>query len=553
MNVQAIFHKPESSYCFAHGSSVTLRLRIAQGENVSRISVLYNTKYDIAKKQYSQEMSLRLSDGSFDYYQTTLKLDDLRLAYVFLIEYDGKCGYFCEDGLLDSYDFNFAYFNSFQYAYINSADITQNVSWLNNAVFYQIFVERFCNSGEGDKSYVNSKWSAKPTPKAFYGGDIKGIISKLDYIKDLGVNTLYLTPVFSSKSNHKYDIFDYYTIDRMFGTNDDFKQLVDACHALGIRVVLDGVFNHVSEQLAQFQDVLKNGSKSPYFDWFIIDGKRINNAKSNYCCFAECKYMPKLNTSNKVVQGFVVDIATHWISKYDIDGWRLDVSDEVSHDMWRVLRKAVKNAKSDAVLIGENWHNSESFLGGEQFDSIMNYAFTKQMMDYFCHKIPARTVANRLNSQLMRYSDITNNMMFNLLDSHDTHRFLSLVNEDTNKLLCAFAIMAFMQGCCCVYYGSEVLVTGGYDPDCRKGFPWSSLEKADIVEFREKVKRLLALKSQPSLIGGEISVYEENGGLVIERRCESQRLVLKTNLNGIGGDDSCAISEKLFNIYGRLV
>ncbi len=552
MNIPAIYHQQESNFCFAHDGKVTLRLRFAQGEQLDGVYVLYNTKYDIAKKQHKQPLLYRCSDGTFDYYQATLTLSDKRLAYVFLIEKDGKKSYFCEEGLFDNYDFNYAYFNSFQYAYVNDADVTQNVSWLNNAVFYQIFVERFCNSQTGDKSYVNASWEDKPHPKSFFGGDIKGIVQKLDYIKQLGANALYLTPIFSSPSNHKYDIYDYYNVDKNFGTNESFKELVQRCHERGIKVVLDGVFNHVSERLPQFVDVLQKGSKSPYFDWFIIDGDKINDNKNNYCCFASCKYMPKLNTSNAQVQQFVSNIATHWINEYNIDGWRLDVSDEVSHDMWKVLRKAVKLANPNAVLIGENWHNSYSYLVGDQLDSIMNYAFTKQMMDYFCHNVSATTVANRLNGHLMRYSDVTNNMMFNLLDSHDTHRFLSLVNGDKDKLLCAIACAVFMQGSCSIYYGTEALVTGGYDPDCRKGFPWDKIRLSPIADFSAKVKQLLALKGQPALNGGEISVFAENGCLVFERRCPSQTLTLKTNVNEISGENAI-ISGKLFNIYGRLV
>ncbi len=552
MNIPAIYHQPESNYCFAHDSKVTLRLRFAKDEQLDGVFILYNTKYDIAKTQHKKQLQFRCSDGTFDYYQATLDLDDKRLAYVFLIEQNGKSHYFCEDGLLDEYDFDYAYFNSFQYAYINDADVTQNVGWLNNAVFYQIFVERFCNSGQGDKSYVNAKWTDKPKPKSFFGGDLKGIIQKLDYIQSLGVNALYLTPVFASDSNHKYDIYDYYNVDKTFGNNADLKELVERCHKMGIKVVLDGVFNHVSEKLPQFADVLQKGDKSIYYDWFVIKGKKINSKKDNYCCFASCKYMPKLNTSNKQVQQFVVDVATHWIVNYGIDGWRLDVSDEVSHDMWKVLRKAVKQVNPNAVLIGENWHNSYSYLDGDQFDCIMNYAFTKQMMDYFCNDIPAQQVANRLNSQLMRYTDTTNNMMFNLLDSHDTHRFLSLVGENKHKLLCALACEVFMQGSCSIYYGTEVLMTGGYDPDCRKGFPWDRLDDEQVVEFSTKVKQLLALKNQPALVGGEISIFSEDGCLVFERKCPTQRLTLKTNINGIGGNDA-TICEKLFNIYGRLV
>lgn len=221
--------------------------------------------------------------------------------------------------------------------------MVSTVGWLTSAVFYQIFVDRFCcGNKDKDASYVNLKWGDLPSPKSFAGGDLQGIISKLDYLKGLGVTALYLTPIFKSKSNHKYDISDYYRIDEQFGTDEDLAMLVQQAHSRGIKVVLDAVFNHCSEDTTEFQDVVKYGNKSPYFDWFIVDGDKVDTQKGNYRYFGVCKYMPKYNTSCSSLQNHLIDIATYWIRKYDIDGWRLDVSDEVSHDFWRKFRIAVK-------------------------------------------------------------------------------------------------------------------------------------------------------------------------------------------------------------------
>ena len=137
----------------------------------------------------------------------------------------------------------------------------------------------------------------------------------------------------------------------MFGGEDALARLVDECHKNGIRIILDAVFNHVSEEFGPFVDVINNGNKSKYFDWFVIDGDEINKARDNYHCFAECRYMPKLNTNNKEVQAYLSNVAKYYIEKYDIDGWRLDVADEVSHDFWRTMRKEIKAIKHDAVLI----------------------------------------------------------------------------------------------------------------------------------------------------------------------------------------------------------
>lgn len=529
MNLQAIYHRPESNYCFAVSpTKLTLRIRFAKGEKLDSVAVLHNTKYDIASKQFKSQMPLAFSDGLFDYYSVTLDLTDRRIAYVFEITVNNAVKYFCEDGLIDGYDFDIAYFNSFQFAYIHDSDVVKQTDWLTNAVFYQIFTDRFYKPLNKQGSYINSQWGELPTPKSFYGGDLDGIREKLPYIKSLNVTALYLTPIFESESNHKYDTIDYYKVDEMFGGNAALTRLVDECHATGLKVVLDAVFNHVSEKFAPFKDVIAKGKKSKYYNWFVIDGDSVDGTNTNYATFAACKYMPKLNTDNPEVQQYFVDVALFYMEKYSIDGWRLDVSDEVSHSFWRKFRKAVKTQNSDCVLIGENWHNSESFLNGDQFDSIMNYAVTKQMMDFWVYdSIDAQTLACRLNAQFARYNDIVNSMMFNLLDCHDTHRFYSLLNCSKDKLLCAIAIMVFIPGSFNLYYGTEVLTEGGYDPDSRRTFDWDKLNTPVIAQFVDKLKQLLALKRQPALKDGAVKVYNQDGLFVIERKTDNQTLRLK--------------------------
>lgn len=561
MNIPAIYHRAESNYCFAlDGKTVVLRIRFSKEDVPDRVSVLYNNKYDIARHQYRQQLHHLCDDSWYSYYSTVLHLKDSRLAYVFEICHDNKVQYFCEYGITEQYDFNVAYLNSFQYAYINANDITQNVPWLNNAVFYQVFPDRFYKASQKDEGYINSRWGQLPDPKSFYGGDLDGITSKLDYIKSLNVNALYLTPVFCGISNHKYDIYDYYNVDPMFGGNQALKRLVEGCHKRGIRVVLDAVFNHISDRSAQFQDVLKRGKQSPYFNWFVIEGDKINEQRDNYCQFASCPYMPKLDTSVREVQQYFIDVATYWIKKYDIDGWRLDVSDEVSHDFWRMMRKAVRRVKSDAVLIGENWHNSESYLNGDQFDSIMNYAFTKQMIDYFVReKIDEVQLALQLNGLLMRYTDTTNNMMFNLLDCHDTDRFYSLVKCDKDKYLCALAMSVFMPGSCNIYYGDEIMTEGGYDPDNRRTFDWNRLNDCEVKQFVQQLTSLLALKQQPALQRGDVKISGEKGVFVIKRSCDVQTIRLTVSREkgvyieeGHGNGVAEEKSNKYFLIQGRL-
>ncbi len=529
MNKHAIYHRPESNYCFAiDEKTVVLRIRFAKDEKLNSLSVLYNSKYDIAKVQYRTDMPFLCSDSAYDYYSATIKLDDPRLAYVFEFSSDEGKYYFCETGVKESYDFSVAYYDSFQYAYINKNDIIQNVSWLNNAVFYQIFVDRFAKGSKKDESYINAEWGDIPTPKSFYGGDLDGICASLDYIKELGVTALYLNPIFKSPSNHKYDIVDYYEIDEMFGGKEAFRRLVKACHEKGIKVMLDAVFNHVSEGFYPCGEVLSLGKDSEYFDWFIIEGDKISAERDNYACFAACEYMPKLNTNNKEVQSYLIDVAKHYITEYDIDGWRLDVADEVSHDFWRQMRRKIKAIKPDAVLIGENWHNSESFLQGDQFDSIMNYGVTKAFLDYFAREsIDEKGFAEALNSQLMRYTDTTNNMMFNLLDCHDTHRFITEVSGDRRKLMHALLALVFLPGSINLYYGTEILTEGGYDPDSRRTFDFEKLNDPEIRGIKGEVAYIMKLKTQPAIAHGTVKISSGDGYISIERKCEEQTLILK--------------------------
>ena len=251
-------------------------------------------------------MEIKYSDRLYNYYEIKMRLEDVRFAYIFQIEEDGNTWYFSEDGVTKEYKFEEAFYNFFQMPYINKNDVMDTVEWMRSAVFYQIFVERFRQGNEKkDTSYINMKWDEKPTPKSFAGGDLAGIIEKMDYLKELGINALYLTPVFRSSSNHKYDIIDYFTVDPQFGTKEELRQLVKLAHENGIRVVLDAVFNHCSMEMQQFQDVLEKGRESRFYDWFIIDGDFPEPEKMNYECFAACNYMPKLNTANEEVQDFL--------------------------------------------------------------------------------------------------------------------------------------------------------------------------------------------------------------------------------------------------------
>lgn len=548
MNKHALLHVQDSKFCFpTDDKTVILRLRTAREDRPEKIEVVYESKYLMYLQQKSEEMQRLYEDELFAYYEIRLSLSDVRLVYVFRIKDSGKEYYFSEDGLSEEYDFTLAYFNCFQLPYINAADVHEETEWMRSAVFYEIFTDRFCRGINKDKDYINMEWGEIPGPKSFAGGDIPGIILKLDYIKQLGVNAIYLTPIFCGISNHKYDISDYHRVDEGFGTNKDFKRLVWEAHRRGIRIVLDAVFNHCSELLPEFRDVVEKGKASEYYDWFIIKGDYPQKNPLNYEVFAFCSYMPKFNTSNPKVQDFLLDIASEWIEKYDIDGWRLDVSDEVSHDFWRMFRKRVKSVKKDAVIIGENWHDANSFLYGDQYDGIMNYAFTKACLDFFAFEsTDAAGFAGRLNSLLMRNTEPVNNMMMNLLDSHDTDRFYTSVGKSRSRLLAAAAVMCMFVGAPCIYYGTELPLEGGYDPDNRRCFDWDAAESGSA--FTALLKELLSLRSLTVVQRGAIKIEAVGELFSITRSDARESLRLFVNMSGEG--TACIANGSVVTSHG---
>lgn len=532
LNKAGISHLPDSMYCFAiNNEKLVIRLRMALEDEKTVVNIIYGMKYEYQDHRIKKTLALKYKDANYCYFETILNLYDSRLAYVFELNVENEKYYFSEEGLSKEYDFSKGFYNFFQMPYINEADIYPTVDWMKNAVFYQIFVDRFSRGDfQKEDKYIDLDWGSKPTPTNFAGGDLKGIIQKLPYLQELGINAIYLTPIFLSPSNHKYDIIDYYKVDPQFGSEDDLFNLVQKAHRLGMKVILDAVFNHCSMLSKEFQDVIRKGKESAYYDWFIIHGDFPDVENANYECFATCNYMPKWNTSNSEVQDFLTNVGIHWIKKYDIDGWRLDVSDEVSHQFWRHFRLAVKKEKADCVLIGENWHHANSFLRGDQFDSIMNYAFTKICLDCFAeNKLTAKETSNRLNSIFMRYSLQTNQMNLNLLDSHDTHRIFTELKGDEKKFLAALALSFVFVGTPCIYYGTEIAMEGGYDPDSRRTFEWNR-EKWNLSLF-EKIKAIIRLKKFPVLQDGDILIKHIENQLIICRTFKDKQLTFQMNLS----------------------
>lgn len=501
-----------------------LRFRVQKGMIVSS-KLIYNCDKNMWHKFRDEaEMKITHTDSELEYYSVTIPLTDTRFSYIFeLTCTDGKIRYLSEEGLTDSYDHTLGYFSFFQYTSQFACDTMTVPEWVKTACCYQIFPERFA-VGDSDKdfSYVNTRWGVKPTPKSFYGGDLIGIREHLDYLVDLGVNVLYMTPVFCSPTNHKYEITDYETVDPAFGGNEALKSLIEDAHKLGIRVMLDGVFNHCSCRHPFFLDAQKKGKKSPYYDWFFW------KEDGSYLTFGGVKAMPKLNTGNPEVIRYFSDVAVMWMHDYGADSWRLDVSDEISHKFLRAFRDAVMAQNPEAIIIGEDWHRAARYLNGDEYDGIMNYGVTKACLDLLAfHTIDSRLFRDRLVRLYHTYSIAANQKMLNLLDSHDTDRFLTRVKGDAGRFRTAAAIMFFYPGIPCVYYGDEIGMEGGYDPDCRRTFEWN--EENWDKDTRNLIKQLMKLKKEPALSDGDFGVEEKDGIITFTRSADKQTIKLRVN------------------------
>ena len=441
MNFAAINHIPKSKMAYADDENhLHILIQTAKGD-IDSVDLIIGDPFEWIYKDgvyvwrgeslERKNMSLKYSTEFHDYYFVRVETLSRRSKYSFIIkENQNEYFYGCRDLVLITENNKAKYlsnlFGYFNYPYIYKSDIISPPSWAKDTVWYSIVPDRFSresnlNSNIKEKEY----YDAKSGNDYFFGGTIKGITEKIPYLSDLGITGIYFTPMFKAYSSHKYDTEDYFQIDPTFGTNEDLRKMVDECHKSGIRVMLDAVFNHCGYDHPFFQDVIKNKRKSKYWDCFFIEDEdfinfevdkkghpiyRKQNIKPKYRTFAFTPMMPKWNTDNKIVEEYLLSVAEFWIKEYDIDGWRLDVSNEVSHDFWRKFRIAVHNIKPDTYIMGENWDDSTPWLNGDQQDAVMNYEIAFALWQFFgknneIPNIDAETFKNRIDKLLFTYPD----------------------------------------------------------------------------------------------------------------------------------------------------
>lgn len=531
MELSAINHNASRKDCYAlHKGRFVFRIRTKKND-IMRVVLHYQDKYidtQIFDTRQKIEMQKFASDSLHDYYEAEISMDVICLRYYF--ELSDTLGKICYYG---NYDFAECtptdpdrMFDCPQI--LREEEMLTVPAWASNKVVYQIFPASFASSNQVDEN----EWYKLPINfRENLRGDLQGIINHLNHFKDLGVDILYMTPIFLSPSTHKYDTIDYYKIDPSFGTESDLRNLVSKAHNMGIRIILDGVFNHTSTSFFAFQDILKEQGNSAYKDWYYLEDFPLNcerGKKPNYKTFGYYGGMPKLNLQNDETAKYFIQVGRYWMENCHIDGWRLDVGDEISHKFWRKFRHEMKLVNPEAFIIGEIWHHAEDFLNGEEWDSVMNYPFYFSVKDFVAEEtIAASKFWESLN---YIYGNLHTNVvpvLWNLIDSHDTDRFLSMCGKNQKKLKLAAALQLLLPGMPVIYYGDEYGLSGA-GSDCRRGMAWNAkYQNQDIYQW---YRTLIQVRKQYHCITEgntvDVEINDAEGLLCFTKKLREEKAIV---------------------------
>ena len=515
MNRAAMFHRQSREFIYPT-SREDLHVRFyAEKSDIASAGMVY------WKRNTSHVNEASLKRGSVGFYREEFCTDIHfhepvhYLKYYFIItDLQGRKAYLTNKGVQSEFRDG----DEFNFLCTGRRDYVSTPSWAAGAVWYQIFPDRFSRGGNVEDDCLVA-WSTIPEgPYERFGGTLCGITDRIDYLSSLGVSVVYLNPVFKADFNHKYATTDYLQIDSDFGTCEDFRRLVTSLHSRGIRIVLDGVFNHTGRSFFAFRDLEENGADSRYADWFYPHSFPLSENPLNYECVGDYPPMPKLDTSNEEVQTYIIGVMLHYLREYGIDGWRLDVADEVASSLWVRARNAIKAEFPDAILLGETWGDGYTLVGdGLLLDGVMNYLFRDAVVSFCQGRCSVDFFLCALGEMYLKYPDPINRVNLNLLGSHDTERILTVLGCDRSMLRCAVALSFFLPGAPCIYYGDEAGMTGANDPDCRRGMLWGEKQDSLLVEFYKDMVSFR--KSCPGLSAGKMEVLfesEEKRSFVLE-------------------------------------
>ncbi len=525
MNLAAIYHRTSDNYCYALDDH-QLIVNLKTGYDVAEVSIIYEDPYlgGISGGNWQWHgqrlaMPFKKELDNHQWWTTTITPSFKRCKYYFELTFtDGQHICFLENAFLsaEAVADHRTVKQMFTFPWLNSIDVNEVPQWVNSTVWYQIFPDRFNNSSTIKREGLTPWQHGAVSNAQIYGGDLQGIINKLDYLNELGINGLYMTPIFKARSIHKYDTTDYYEVDELFGDREKLRLLVDSAHQRGIKVMFDGVFNHTGTDFFAWKDIIEYGRKSVFFDWYMINnfpfGEEPHKTKhGDYYAFAFGDDMPKLNTNNPEVITYLVDVVKHWIKEFGIDGLRIDVANEVSHQFCKQLRREIKAMKSDFYILGEIWHDAMNWLRNDEFDSVMNYPLTGTISNFWLdNNMPRQRLYNQINKSYTMYMQQTNDVLFNLLDSHDTQRMFNRVGGNLDFFYQQLMLMFVMPGSPCIYYGTEIALEGEHDPDCRRCMPWDNIEAGYYDERIAMVKKIIALRKEQPCLRSRNFHFEQN-------------------------------------------
>ena len=541
MNYSAIFHRPMSEYAHAvDDTHYIFRLKTAAND-IKECTFYYGDRAGMSPKItfYPVPMKKVRSDKYYDYFEVLLETEILRVAYYFELNDGIEKAYYLGDCFSKTDDVE--RYEHFQFPFNLKSDRIDTPKWVKDAVVYNIFPDSFAN-GKRTMNPTESVLDYKGEEcRSRLGGTIKGIEENLDYISELGCNCIYLNPFFVANSYHKYDLVDYFHVDPTRGTDEDFRSMVNRAHSMGIKVIIDGVFNHVSWRHEFFQDVLKNGKKSPYFDYFYdIPDEPVfpeHGKLPDYVCFAYVADMPKTNTANQGLKDYFCEVGAYWIREFDVDGWRLDVANELDDQFLRAFRNSVKNEKADALVIGEVWENANHYVNGNMMDGAMNYDIRRFCGQFFAYKtIDASEFDARVSNLLMRYPKQAEFAQLNLLDSHDVSRFLTECDDDKEKMELAVLFQMTFVGMPSVFYGDEKGLTGKEEVEYRRPMEF---DRNDSLE--DVYKKFIKLRLDHGCIkNGEFDTLIAENGIYGYRRFNDDEAI-SVYINN--GDDEFTVND----------
>ena len=421
----------------------------------------------------------------------------------------------------------------------------KNTDWVKGAVIYQVYPDSFARSPRFRADGRFEPWDAPETPHGFKGGNLKGAEEKLPYLAALGVTAVYFNPVFSSCANHRYHTYDYFSVDPVLGGTPALESFIKAAHRRGIKVILDGVFNHASRGFFQFNSLLENGAASPYRDWFKVESwpvKAYNHAsgeKPNYHAWWGLPALPKFNTKNPEVRRFIMEVAAFWLKK-GIDGWRLDVPHEINDDsFWREFRRVCKKINPGCYITGEIWGDARRWLAGDQFDAVMNYRLSAACIAYFAgeklslsHSYAGKALKPAGQRRFMRdierllasHPHRTSLLQMNMLSSHDTDRLADTYGGDAARVRQAAVFAYLFPGAVNLYYGEELGLRGKLDAGARRGMPWTkpALWDKDLLAFYRALGRLRSGSA----------VLRDGRFRFLEKFCDGSVLAFERRLGG---------------------